>query len=178
MKEHLSEEQISAWLDHQFEDDTRRSAEQHLAGCDHCRAVRDGLSAIDQLFRNAEVIEPPPRLWSKISAGFEDATVENAGWFSRLRSTFAKNAWVRAEVFALAATLVIGCGIAVMHWSTLRTERQQLAEIDLTYQKLLPQNADSYNPFATSPRIDTATNPFRSRDADAGAKSPLPLGKR
>jgi predicted anti-sigma-YlaC factor YlaD len=178
MKAHLSEEQISAWLDHQLEDDAAGSVEQHVAGCDQCRAVRDGLSAVDQLFRKAEVVEPPPYMWSKISAGLEEAGLENAGWFSRLASTFTGNAWVRAEVLALAATMVLGCSVAVLHWSTLRTERRQLAEIDFTYQKLLPQNAESYNPFATSPQIDTGRNPFRLSDADAGSKSSPSLGKR
>src|SRR5512137_3066127 len=135
MKAHLSEEQISAWLDHQLEDDAWRSAEQHLADCDHCRIVHDGLAAIDQLFRKVEVVEPPPRLWSKISAGFEEAAPENAGWFSGLASTLTRSAWVRAEVLALAATVVIGCSVAVLHWSTLRTERRQLAEIAITYQR-------------------------------------------
>ncbi len=178
MNAHLSEEQISAWLDHQLEDDAAGSVEQHVAGCDHCRAVRDGLSAVDRLFRKAEVVEPPSYLWSKISADLEDAELENAGWFSRLTSTFVRNAWVRAEVLALAATMVIGCSVAVLHWSAIRTERRQLAEIDFTYQKLLPQNAESYNPFAISPRIDTGRNPFRVSDTDAGSKSAPSLGKR
>lgn len=178
MKAHLAEEQISAWLDHQLDDDAVGSVEQHLAGCDQCRAVGEGFSSVDQLFHKMETVEPSPYLWSKISAGLDEAALAKTGWFSRLGSTFARNVWVRAEVLALAATMVIACSVGILHWSALRTERRQLAEIDITYQKLIPQNAESYNPFATSPQIDTGRNPFRVRDANAGTKASPMLGKR
>ncbi len=175
MEEHLTEEQISSWLDHQLEDDAGRALGQHLADCDRCRAVRDGFSAVDRLFRKVEVVEPPSYLWSRISAGLEEAEPTNDGWFSWLSSAFPRSTWVRAEVLALAATMVIACSVAVLHWSTVRTERRQLAEIDIAYQKLLPHNAEAYNPFATSPQVDTGGNPFRSSGAAAGSPS---LGKR
>lgn len=178
MDEHLSKEQISAWLDRQLDDDAGRTVRRHLAGCDLCRADCDALAAVDRLFRKIEVIEPPAHLWSKISAGLEEAEPAQAGWHARLVLAFSRTAWVRAEVLALAATIVIGCSIAVMHWSNIRTERLRLAEIDIAYQKLLPLNAEIYNPFATSPQIDTGVNPFRISSADAGAKLPPPLGKR
>ncbi len=175
MEKHLTEEQISAWLDHQLEDHISSALGRHLADCDHCRAVRDGFFAVDQLFRKVEVVEPPSYLWSRISAGLEETGPKYAGWFSQLSSVFPKSAWLRAEVLALAATIVTACSVAVLHWSNVRSERRQLAEIDIAYQKLLPQNAEAYNPFAASPQVDTSGNPFRS----GGAVRSFPsLGKR
>jgi hypothetical protein len=178
MNTHLPEERISALLDHQLDGDDASRAEQHISNCDHCRAVRDGLSAVDRLFRKVEVLEPPAYLWAKISAGLDEAASAEEGWFARLVTPFAREAWVRTQVWALAAALMLAGTVGVLHWSTVRSERRQLAEIDITYQKILPQNAESYNPFATSPQIDTGKNPFRRTDLRTNQESFPPVGKR
>jgi anti-sigma factor RsiW len=160
MTTHISQEQLSAWLDRQLEDDAARRIEQHLECCPSCRAAQEEMSALNRLFREMRVLEPPSYLWSKISAGLDEAEPVPKRWFSKLGFPIGRPGWLRAEVWALAATLVVGGSLAVLHWSAARTERLQLAAIDRAYHALLPQNAESYNPFATSPWNDTETNPF------------------
>lgn len=160
MTTHISQEQLSAWLDRQLEDDAIRGIEQHLECCQSCRAALEEMSALNRLFREMGVLEPPSYLWSKISAALDEAEPAPKRWFSKLGFPIGRPVWLRAELWALAATLVVGGMLAVLHWSDTRTERLQLAAIDRAYHALLPQNAESYNPFATSPWNDTETNPF------------------
>ena len=178
MKTHLAEEQISALLDHQLDGDDARSAELHISNCEHCRDILDGLSAVDRMFRKVEVLDPPAYIWTKISAGLDETAPTGNDWFARLLSPWARQVWVRTQVWALAAALMLAGTVAVLHWSTVRSERRQLAEIDIAYQKIVPQNADSYNPFATSPQIDTGKNPFRKSDLRTDQESFPPVGKR
>lgn len=177
MTSHISQEQISAWLDGQLEDDSTRQIKEHLETCPGCRAVRDEMSALDRLFRGLEVVSPPSYLWSKISAGLDQAASSPRGWFSRRGFAVVRPVWKRVELWGLAAALVVGCSIAVMQWSNYRTERERLAEIDRAYRTLTPQNAESYNPFATS-QIDTSRNPFRLGKLDSGFKFGSPIVKK
>ncbi len=167
MTGHISKEQISAWLDSQLTDKSLRQIAEHFSICPDCRTVRDEMSSVDQMFREMEVLDPPAYLWSKISAGVDAADTSTGGWIRRHGFVWAKPLWLRVEAWGLAAVLVIGCGVAVMHWSNSRTVRQQLAEIDRAYRTLTPQNAESYNPFATS-QIDTSRNPFRLIKPESG----------
>jgi hypothetical protein len=52
----------------------------------------------------------------------------------------------------------------------MRTERQQLAAIDRAYHSLLPQNAESFNPFAASPWFNTESNPFSNVTSEPRGK--------
>lgn len=157
---HISQEQLSAWLDRQLEDDAARGVEQHLQCCQSCRAALEEMSALDRLFREMGVLEPPTSLWARISAGLDGTEVAPQRWFSKLPFQIGRPGWLRAEVWALAATLVAACAVGAFYWSAMQNQRLQLAAIDRAYHALLPQNAESYNPFATSPWNDTETNPF------------------
>lgn len=136
------------------------------------------MSAMNRLFREMEFFEPPAYLWSRISVGLDREEPASRDWFSNRVFTLGKPGWLRLEVWALAATLVIGLSVAFFHWSAVRAEAQQLAEIDRTYHALLPQNAESYNPFATSPWNNTKINPFRHDGPDTGSSPSRTLEKR
>jgi anti-sigma factor RsiW len=169
MTAHVPEEQISAWLDRQLGDAESRLVEEHLRGCRACSAAREELSGITGLFRNLEVFEPPQYIWTRISAHLDEADAVPRGWLHRLRFAGGRLAWIRADALALAALLVIGCGAGVMHWAAVRAERQQLAELDRAFSALLPESAESYNPFERIRRVDTNRNPF----AEHRLKSPV-----
>lgn len=171
MTTHISQEQLSAWLDRQLEDDVTRGIEQHLECCQSCRAALEEMSTLNRLFREMRVLEPPSYLWTRISAGLDEAEPAPKRWLSKLGFPIGRPGWLRAEVWALAATLAIGGTAAVLHWSAVRAERLQLAAIDRAYHALLPQNAESYNPFATSPWNDTETNPFKIKGLNTNSST-------
>jgi anti-sigma factor RsiW len=169
MKKHISEDQISAWLDHQLGPDVSLRVEKHLECCPSCNRMRAELAAASNLFWEMEALPPPAHLWTRISAGLQQVEPEPVGWFAGLVVPFRQRSWLRAEILAFA-TVVIACGFGVSHWSAMRTERQQLAAIDRAYHSLLPQNAESYNPFATSPWLNTESNPFANVASGPGGK--------
>jgi len=170
MTNHVSEDQISAWLDHQLDPDVSLRVEKHLECCPSCNRMRAELAAASNLFREMEALAPPAYLWTRISAGLQQMEPEPVGWFAGLVVPFRQRSWLRAEILAFAATVVIACGFGVSHWSAMRTERQQLAAIDRAYHSLLPQNAESFNPFAASPWVNTESNPFANGAFEPGGK--------
>ncbi len=170
MKNHVSEDQISAWLDRQLDSDVSLRIEKHLECCPSCDRIRAELAAASNLFREMEALAPPAHLWTRISAGLQQMEPEPVGWFAGLVAPFRQRNWLRAEILAFA-TVVIACGFGVFRWSAVQTERQQLAAIDRAYHSLLPQNAESFNPFATSPWFNTESNPFANGTSETGGKS-------
>jgi anti-sigma factor RsiW len=171
MTNHVSEDQISSWLDHQLDPEVSLRIEKHLECCPSCGRKRAEMAAASSLFREMEALAPPVYLWTRISAGLRQMEPEPVGWVARLGVPFHQRGWLRAEILAFVATVVIACGFGISRWSAVRTERQQLAAIDRAYHSLLPQNAESFNPFATSPWVNTESNPFANGAAGSGGKS-------
>jgi anti-sigma factor RsiW len=60
MNAHLSDERLDAWIDGRLEAAERRVAEEHLAGCERCRRLRDALLAGRDALRDAFADEPAP----------------------------------------------------------------------------------------------------------------------
>ncbi len=169
MAAHISPKQISAWLDGQLKPKASARIERHLDQCPVCRSARDELVEVDKAFRRTAVLEPPEHLWAEISSHLSRTDQSPASWLSRFGFVDGRPGWLRPELCALAATILLGCSLAIMHWSSTYSERRQLAQIDRAYQALLPPNAESYNPFAASPLNDTARNPFTLPDRHSGA---------
>ncbi len=160
MYNHVSRKQISSWLDGQLRPKAMASIGRHLDQCPVCRSARDEMFEVDRAFRQTAVLEPPERLWAEISSSLSRAGQSPAGRFSTVGIVAGRPAWLRADVWALAATLLFGCSLAIVHWSSAYKERQRLAQIDRAYRNLLPPNAESFNPFTASPLNDVARNPF------------------
>jgi len=179
MKNHVSEDQISAWLDRQLSPDVSLRIGKHLECCPSCNRMRADMAATTNLFREIEALAPPPYLWTRIAAGLHQMEPEPVGWFVRLGIPFRQKSWMRAEILAFVATVVLACGFGISYWFAVQSERQQLAAIDRAYHSLLPQNAESFNPFATSPWVNTESNPFANGTSGPGGKlSPGPQVKR
>lgn len=154
MTDHISGEQISAWVDGELDSSDYRDAEAHLRDCAVCRAVYEEMASVTKLFGTAESLEAPPYLWRRILEALE-------AW-SRHSTKPAVPYWsgLRAKVLATAAGLVIIVGGALGYYAS-RTEyvaRQvALRELDQVGKSLSTRFPD--NPF----RIASATskpNPF------------------
>jgi anti-sigma factor RsiW len=162
---HISEEQISAWVDRQLDPGETRQIEDHLRDCAECRAAADDMSAIAEVFRSAETAELPPYLWSRIATHLESETSPQR---SRVRSWFmpaiSRPLWTRAAAAILAvAILAAGGALYVEHKSAADLERRALAEMQLAQNSLVALGAESYNPFRTAGAAYREENPF-SRD--------------
>ena len=70
MTGHLSEEQISAWVDGQLSSDERLLFEAHLPLCEMCRNIFEEMAKVNRLFRQDE-LTPSPDLWKRISAALD-----------------------------------------------------------------------------------------------------------
>ena len=168
MTDHISGEQISAWVDGELNSSDSRNAEAHLRDCATCRAVHEEMASVTKLFHTAESIEAPPYLWRRILEALE-------AWSGRSPKP-AVSYWsgLRAKALATAAGIVIMVGGALGYYF-YRTDyvptQLALREIDQVGKSLsarFPENPfrtassmNSPNPFSKlKPREDV--NPFSS----------------
>ena len=156
MTGHISEEQISAWVDGELDSSDSRDAEEHLRNCATCRAVHEEMATVTKLFHAAESLEAPPYLWRRILEALE-------AWIGS--STKPKPAvpyWsgLRAKVLAAAAGLVLIVGGALGYYA-YRTEyastRLALTELDQVGKSLSTRLPN--NPFRTASSMKDS-NPF------------------
>jgi predicted anti-sigma-YlaC factor YlaD len=160
---HIDAEQISAYLDEQLSSKERLVLEEHFRNCESCRNVRDELSEVSRLFREAERFEPSPFLWNRIAADFnrESSSITHHGIPSFIAG-LRKHGWnLRLTSAALVVLMVVG--IVVFRGNSGRiAEQAALADIDRTYQSLAALDPDTYNPFGSGLARELDANPFRS----------------
>ncbi len=162
MKGHVSASLISAWLDRQSD---RQEAEQlglHIETCERCRSLVGEMAAVDEMFRAAETLEPPPRLWTRIEAGLDAAPASRPG--ERWSHMFLPRTWPLwrpAHALVLAAALVVTVGVLIGRFVAQdRSFDRAMAEIDRTHIALAGLQPERYNPFSAAGALDPALNPF------------------
>ncbi|MBN1567713.1 MAG: zf-HC2 domain-containing protein [Acidobacteria bacterium] len=160
---HIKEEEISAYLDEQLSSEEKLVLEAHLRDCEHCRAVRDELSEVTRLFREAERFEPSPFLWSRIEADYnKESSSERHHWLASFIAGLSISNW-SFRLASAALVVLAAAGIFVFHGNTNRmAERAALADIDRTHQSLAALDPDTYNPFGSGLPSGLDANPFRS----------------
>ncbi len=163
MTAHCPQEQISAWLDGQLEAQQAEQVDQHLRQCETCRRFQEELASAASLFRNMEMLEPPPHLWTRISANLEHPETRNS--FAWLRQLY------RNELMAVAAALALMIGGAlfyiVQRHSLTHSEVATIAQIDNVGTTLIAKNPDVYNPFRRSVGTSPDSNPFARHQLSA-----------
>ena len=68
---HISDQQMSAWLDRQLEAAKAAELEAHLRQCESCRCVQEELASTTGMFRNLEPLKAPAYLWTRVAAELE-----------------------------------------------------------------------------------------------------------
>ena len=169
MTGHISEEQISAWVDGELGSSDSRDAEAHLRNCATCRAVHEEMASVTKLFQAAESLEAPPYLWRRILEVLEtwigNSTKPAVPYWSGLR----------AKVLAAAAGLVLIVGGALGYYA-YQTEyastQLALRELDQVGKSLSTRFPN--NPFRTASSMKDS-NPFSKlkRDGDVNPFSSL-----
>ena len=165
MIKHISEEEISAWVDRQLEPGEMGRVETHIRDCSECRAAADEMSRLAEMFRAAETAELPPYLWGRIAADLETAAPSRRlGLRNWLLPVIGRPLWMRAAAAALAViVLAAGGAIFIEHRSAAEFKEQALAEMQIAQNNLVALDAESYNPFRSAGVAVTEGNPF-SRD--------------
>lgn len=110
--EHLTPDDLAAFLDGELPDDARASAASHIAGCDSCGAELSGQSAVKDALR--ALPRPVP------------TEADRASWMAAVSSALTpgrvvllrhKKTWAAGLSAAAALALVAGVGIAVVRRS-------------------------------------------------------------
>ena len=98
---------ITDYADNELDEKTRREIEQHLNNCAACRAFEQALlSTVVGPLKNAEVVNPPDVLWSRIKNNLEQGKYNNNFMsFGELLSIFRQR-WVNM-VFVTAMLLLM-----------------------------------------------------------------------
>jgi len=162
---HISEEEISAWVDRQLDHGEMERVESHLRDCGECRAAAEEMSAMVEAFRAAGTAELPPYLWRRIAANLDKAAsprrLDLQSWFL---PALGRPLWTRAAAAVLAVMiLATGGAMFIKHKSAADFEKRALAEMQLAQSSLVALDAESYNPFRTAGAAFREGNPF-SRD--------------
>ena len=98
--QHLTESEFVDLLDGTLDDNRRR----HLDGCDQCAAQAADLVAGSEVFRDADVPEPPPFFWTQFSARVSEAVSNEAA-----KPRIAGFGWMRAPRMGAAAAAAVLC---------------------------------------------------------------------
>ena len=165
---HISEEQISAWVDRQLDPATMALVDTHLDTCGNCRALAEEMSAITRAYRSSASLELPPHLWTRVAARMADAGGHRGwnqgGWLPAL---LTRPAWLPVPVVLIALMISIaGTVVFVEHRSTSRLERLALAQIETTRVTMASLDTEKYNPFRLPAPVDAKMNPFARSSVD------------
>src|SRR3954452_1119818 len=94
-RSHHLGDRASGHLDGQLDDHERRVADQHLAECPTCSAMRERVADVRQALRDLPPVEPPPGFYERLLAGtFASARVRRGLRFGVLKAAAAAVIWV------------------------------------------------------------------------------------
>lgn len=169
---HVSEKDISAYIDRELKGREKLELEAHLRDCPECRAGFEEMSEVTRFFREAERVEPSAFLWSRIENGLAGEKAERAWVWGAPILNFLRAYSRTLGAAAAALALCLAAGLAVMHQNARRAaEEAALKIIDETHQSLAAQDPEFYNPFSSGSLRDLEGNPFRAMRL-AGGEAP------
>jgi len=177
MRRHISDEDLSAWVDRELPSAEFSRVEQHLKSCDRCRMLERELALMTQAFRSAERLSLPPAVWPRIEsalqASFPGEQVKRR--FDWLRwPQFAISA--RNLAFAMVILALLGGLVTVFEYRMLRqNEIAAIVEIDRAHTELVAYSPTEYNPFRFSIGKSFESNPFAQKGLMDNANPFRPL---
>ena len=164
---HVSQQDISAWLDGQLDAAKAAELEAHLQQCESCRRFEEELATATRMYRALEPLETPAFLWNRIEAELEQPSGSRFAW------RWWQGSWLfgRRELMGAAALMMIVAALGVgllEHRATVRSEAVAFAQLESVHNSLVARNSDSYNPFRVSGPANSDLNPFTRSRLDAG----------
>jgi len=102
---HETQDQLSAWLDGELDQDAARAIEAHLAACPDCRAAADGLQRIVQVASALQPAPPTRNLWPGIEARIRNPQVAPLAPPAQRRAAVA---WAGLVAAGLLVGVILG----------------------------------------------------------------------
>jgi len=170
MMAHFPKEQISAWIDRQL--DAREAAliEAHLRECEICQHLQEELAFDTHMFRELEILAPPPYLWTRVAAELQQpARREGFAWLPRQGIAWPRRQTLLAMAVALFVILGGALFIILRQQADLRFEMAAIAQIDQAHVDLVAKNTEAYNPFSKTSLADLDSNPFSRHTLDSNS---------
>jgi hypothetical protein len=90
--------------------------EQHLKTCATCAELLSDLNAIEQSARLLEDHDPSPRVWNNIEAALREEGLIRQPHPQLVAAVPGSPRWRFAWLVPVAAGLVFGAGLLIMHW--------------------------------------------------------------
>ena len=90
--------------------------EQHLRTCSACAGLVSDLNAIEQNARLLQDHEPSPRVWNNIETALRREGLIRQPQLQVVSATLHAPRWRFAWLVPIAAALVYGVGLLIMHW--------------------------------------------------------------
>jgi hypothetical protein len=105
------------------------SAEQaeHLRTCSSCSDLVLDLNAIRDQARLLEDVEPSPRVWNAIEAALQQEGLIRQPQLQLAPAVASAPRWRFAWLVPVAAAMIFGAGLIVMHWQLRNQVAQQTA---------------------------------------------------
>jgi len=156
---HVTEKEISAYIDGQLSRSDSQLIEQHLLVCPDCSESCREMRQITKLFQSAENLAPSPYLWSKIMRQ-ADNLPEKKTWRFNYIFSVRKPIWVAAAVLLVLGAFVSQHRIQMLFW---QHELKGIEDIRVTLNK---KNSQENNPFTIALTGDRSSKPFSTEKAD------------
>jgi anti-sigma factor RsiW len=115
MAMHPTDLEITDYVDDSLSTADRAAVDQHLEGCQACRALVADFLDLRQTAAGLGAMEPPSRTWSRIAAAISSADTEQSAIRPATRTDRLTTAWLAA-----AAALVLATAGG---WWTIRASR-------------------------------------------------------
>lgn len=149
MKEHCSEERLSAYLDGDLRSEAAGRAAEHLAECEVCRLSLVQIRTIREAAAGMEQLAPPDRMWGHVQERVRA---------SRARGRrLARLCWL--GVPALAATVLVFVLVGRVRTAGLSANGMAAATSELTQQQAAEETAREYGEYVRG--IDRAVDECR-----------------
>jgi len=123
--------------------------EQHLKTCSACADLFSDLNAIEQNARRLEDHEPSPRVWTNIEAALRQEGLIRQPQPQLVPTRLPAPRWRFAWLVPIAAGLVFGAGLLVMHWQVstqiahqTRTTTPPVENAGITQPSSVPASED------------------------------------
>lgn len=150
---------LNAYIDGELPERTRCSVERHLAGCESCRAVLDGLRGLEPYLQTLDTPSVPAALISRI---LSEASLRRRKVAENRDNRWWRIVWPQPWLVkgATAAALIVGLAIGTfMGWTSYRDSGTGQLMAVATKNEDIESNLYAFDVLSAEPRgsIEAAT---------------------
>jgi anti-sigma factor RsiW len=103
------QDQLSSFIDHEVGPEERLRIEQHLEGCESCRAEVSQLMAVGNLMRQSELIVDTQAVWERVASQLDGQPI------TIVRNNANSPKWIYAILATAASVILVWVAFSVSH---------------------------------------------------------------